>query len=138
MDSNLSTSAYYSEEDSIPSSSQEDISRNNTTGYKLKLSLINRKPNDNAQEGAVRRAGADSTTMSKDPTEDIVQRILNQIQSGLEEASPKMGKHRRINRTSDKDAVEAVGHDTEDENTQSTKQHDYSTTKEENTPKLYY
>ena len=83
MDSNLSTSAYYSEEDSITSSSQEDVSKNNTTGCKLRLSLFNRKPNDNAHEGVVRRAGADSTTMPKDPTKDIVQKILNQIQSPL-------------------------------------------------------
>ena len=41
MDSNLSTSAYYSEEDSITSSSQEEISKNNTTGCKLRLSLFN-------------------------------------------------------------------------------------------------
>ena len=60
--------------------------------------------------------------MSKDPTDDIVQRILNQIQSGLQEASPKMGKQRRNNRTSDKDTIEAVGPDTEDEITQSKEQ----------------
>ena len=75
--------------------------------------------------------------MPKDPTKDIVQRILNQIQSGLDEVSPKMGKHWRTDKTSNKDAVEAVGPDTEDKHTHSTKQHVYSATKEENAPKTY-
>ena len=137
MDSNLNTSAYYSEEDSNTSSSQEELSKNNTAECNLRLRLFNRKPSDDAHEGAAGRAGADSTTMSKDPTKDIVQRILNQIQAGLDEVPPKMGIHRRTDRTSNKDAVEAVGPDTEDEHTQSTKQHDYSAKKEENAPKTY-
>ena len=135
MDSNLSTSTYYSEEESITSSSQEEISKDNTTGCNLSLRLFNRKPSNNAHEGAAGRVGADSTTMPKDPTKDIVQRILNQIQSGLDEVSPKMGKHWRTDKTSNKDAVEAVGPDTEDEHTNSTKQHVYSAIKEENAPK---
>ena len=127
MDSNLSTSAYYSEDDSIPSSSQEDISKNNTTGYKLKLSLSNRETPNDAQEGAVRRASADTTTKSKDPTNDIVDRILAQIESRLREASPHYRKPwRRHNApeqrdVSDNDTVEAVYPDTGDENNQSEK-----------------
>ena len=135
MDSNLSTSTYYSEEDSITSSSQEEISKDNTTGCNLSLRLFNRKPSNNTNEGAASRAGADSSTMAKDPTKVIVQRIRNQIQSGLDEVSPKMGNHWRTDKTSNKDAVGAVGPDTEDEQTNSTKQQVYSAIKEENAPK---
>ena len=134
MDSNLSTSAYYSEEDSITSSSQEEISKDNTTGCNLSLRLFNRKPRNNTIEGAANRTGADSSTMAKDPTEVIVQKILNKIQSGLDEVSPKMGEHWRTNKAP-KDAAGAVGPDTEDEQTSPTKQQVYAVIKEENAPK---
>ena len=129
MDSNLSTSTYYSEEDSITLSSQEEISKDNTTGCNLSLRLYNRKPRNNTIEGAANRTGADSSTMAKDPTEVIVQRILNKIQSGLDEVSPKMGEHWRTN-TAPKDAAGTVGPGTEDEQTSPTKQA-YAVIKEE-------
>ena len=108
MDSNPNTSAYYSEEDSNTSSSQEE------------LRLFSRKPNNETQEEATRRAGADPTTMSRDPTQEIVLRILKQIQAGLDEVSPKMGTRKRNDRTSSKDTDEAVMPNTKDENTHPT------------------
>ena len=113
MDSNPNTSAYYSEEDSNTSSSQEE------------LRLFSRKPNNETQEEATRRAGADPTTMSRDPTQEIVLRILKQIQAGLDEVSPKMGTHRRDGRTSSGDPDEAAMPNKKDETT-------HPTTEEEN------
>ena len=122
MDSNPNTSAYYSEEDSNTSSSQEE------------LRLFSRKPNNETQEEATRRAGADPTTMSREPTQEIVLRILKQIQAGLDEVPPRIGTHRRTDRTSNKDTDEAVMPGTKDENNHSTKQHAYPATEEENAP----
>merc|ERR1711974_562572 len=48
-----------------------------------------------------------------------------QIQAGLDEVSPKMGTHKRNDRTSSKDTDEAVMPNTKDENT-------HPTTEEEN------
>ena len=43
MDSKLNNSTCYSDGDSTQSSSPEDISKPDATGYKLRLSLINKE-----------------------------------------------------------------------------------------------
>ena len=129
MDSDLSTSAYYSEGDSITSSSQEETSKDDTTGCNPSRRLYNRKPRNNTIEGAAYRTGADTSTMTKDPTEVIVQKILNKIQLGLDEVSPKLGEHWRT-KTTPKDAAGTAGPCTEDEQTSPTRQA-YAVIKEE-------
>ena len=119
MDLDLSTSNYYSEGDSITSSSQEETSKDDTTGCNPSRRLYNRKPRNNTIEGAANRTGADSSTMTKDPTEVIVQKILNKIQLGLDEVSPKLGEHWRT-KTTPKDAAGTAGPGTEDEQTSPT------------------
>ena len=119
MDLDLSTSNYYSEGDSITSSSQEETSKDDTTGCNPSRRLFNRKPRNNTIEGAANRTGADSSTMAKDPTEVIVQKILNKIQLGLDEVSPKLGEHWRT-KTTPKDAAGTAGPGTEDEQTSPT------------------
>ena len=114
MDSDLSTSNYYSEGDSITSSSQEETGQDDTTGCNPSRRLYNRKPKNNTIGGAAHRNGADTSMMTQDPTEIIVQKILNKLQLGLDEVSPKLGEQWRT-KTSPKDAAGTPKPGTKDE-----------------------
>ena len=114
MDSDLSASYYNSEGDSVTSSSQEEAGQDDTNGCNPSRRLYNRKPKNNTFGGAANKNGAETAMMTQDQTEIIVQKILNKLQLGLDEISPKTGEYRRT-KTSPKDAAGTPKTDTKDE-----------------------
>ena len=81
MDSENNNTTCYSDGDSTQSSSPEHTTKPNATGYKLRLSLINKKAMPNsAHGGTIRRVNNDTNTKKKDPNNDIVDRSLAKIE----------------------------------------------------------